>query len=248
MFLAADIGNSRINFSLTDDKSIVKSMILDTDINKDSDFYMDKLTSAFSSYDITDCAIISVVKNVDKIIKKACDKAFGVNSVILEAKNTSEIKINSDAPQTVGMDRLANVYGVMDMLLPAIVVDIGTAVTFDILSKDKIFLGGVIMPGINMQLKALSNGTSKLPEIELEKSPYAIGNDTKTCILSGVIRGTAAAIDGLLGQCIEELGGCKTIVLTGGQAELISKYMKHPFNHIDKNLTLSGIKRMYALY
>ena len=126
-------------------------------------------------------------------------------------------------------------------------MDIGTAVTFDILSEDKVFMGGVIMPGINMGLKALAEGTSKLPKIKAQQSPAAIGNTTETCILSGVIRGTAAAIDGLIAQCTEELGSCKTVVLTGGQADLVSEYMKYPFNAINKTLTLTGIKKMHDL-
>lgn len=248
MFLAIDIGNSRITSALIDGEKIIKTAGFDTDVNKNAEFYAGKLSDVFSGYDITDCGIISVVNNIDKAIKIACDKIFEINSVILTVEKARDIKINGNAPKSVGMDRLANVYAVKDMQLPAIVVDIGTAVTFDILSKERVFLGGIIMPGINMGLKALSDGTSKLPEIKAQESPSAIGYSTETCILSGVIRGTASAIDGLLEQCIKELGECKTIILTGGQAELISKYMKHPYNKINKDLTLLGIKRMYFLY
>ena len=226
MFLAIDIGNSKITTALFD---------------------KDIFSKKFVGYEIAECAIISVVNNIDKVIKKACDMAFGINSVILDIESASEIKIAGTNPKSAGMDRLANVYAVSDMPLPAIVVDMGTAITFDILNKNKEFIGGIIMPGINMSLKGLAEGTSKLPEINAQEISFAIGNNTETCILSGVIRGAASAIDGLLEQCIEELGECKTIVLTGGQSDLISKYMKHQFDYLDKNLTMLGIKKIYQI-
>lgn len=245
MFLAVDIGNSRINTAVFEGDSIVSTLCFDTLKNTDSDFYKEKLSVISEKFGITDCAIISVVDGIDKVIKIACDEVFGIVSVILGVKHLSEIKIGGSNPESVGMDRAANVYAVLRHPLPAIVVDIGTAITLDVLNEKKEFLGGVIMPGINMELRALVDGTSKLPYIEPKESPQAIGNTTETCILSGVIRGTASAIDGLLEQCSEELGGCKTVILTGGQAELISKHMKHSYSSLDKGLTLLGIKRIY---
>ena len=150
-----------------------------------------------------------------------------------------------DKPYTIGADRLANVCAAAKYPLPAIVVDIGTAITFDVLDKDKNFIGGVIMPGVNMGIKALADGTSKLTEIAPDVSPSAIGNTTETCILAGVLRGTACAIDGLLAQCEDELGCKATVIMTGGQAELILKYMNRTPDYMNKNLTLEGLKHYY---
>lgn len=246
MFLAVNIGNSKINFAVFCKDKIIKTFSIDSDKNKNAYFYQTALTNEFHNYDISSCGIISVVNDLDKAIKPVCDKIFDINSVILSYKSADTVSINTNHPETVGMDRLANVYALSDSLLPAIVVDIGTAVTFDILSKEKVFLGGIIMPGVNMSLRGLHEGTSKLPEIEPKEPLKAIGNTTETCILSGVIRGTASAIDGLLEQCTEELGECETVILTGGQAELVSKYM-HTKYPIDKDLTLKGIKKIYDL-
>jgi len=245
MFLAVDIGNTRTNLVLFDSDKIIQSVGFETLNSADKNFYKIELKSLFQDYKISECAIISVVNNMDEIMKDACDEVFGVNAVILKPDSVSDIKINTKEVKSVGMDRLANVYAASDYPLPAIVVDIGTAITFDILSADKEFMGGIIMPGVNMQLKSLALGTSKLPEIEPKESLYAIGNDTETCILSGVVRGTAAAIDGIIEQCIEELGDCKTIILTGGQAEFLSKYIKTSFSLINVNLTVIGIKKMF---
>lgn len=245
MFLAVNIGNSKVNMAVFSGNEIVKTFSIDSLKDKDSDFYKNEFERIFFGTEITECAIISVVNELDNVIKMACDKAFEIDSVILKHNSAKNIEIKSGHPESAGMDRVANVAAVSDYPLPAIVVDVGTAVTFDVLSEKKEFLGGIIMPGVNMQLKSLAVGTSKLPEIEPKESPYAIGNDTETCILAGVVRGTAAAIDGLLKQCIDELGDCKTIVLTGGQAELISQYMKHSVSIKDKNWTMLGIKKMY---
>ena len=243
MFLAVDIGNSCIKNAVFDGDNITFGSI--PRMKENIGYYKNTYTSAFGGADITSCAIISVVNGMDEMIKAVCDELFGIESVILCAEDAKEIKIKPDCIGQVGMDRVANVYGVIDSPLPAIVVDIGTAVTFDILSQGREFLGGAIMPGVNMQLKALSDGTSKLFEVKPQESPSAIGNDTETCILSGVVRGIASAIDGLLEQTAKELGGCKTIILTGGQAELVSKYMKTKAD-IDKKHTVSGIRRLYC--
>lgn len=245
MFLAINIGNSRINLAVFDENKITAVYSMDSFKNKDSDFYKKEFAKLLSDMKITECAIISVVNGMDTIVKIACDEAFGISSVVLNYNLAKDLKIKSDHPESAGMDRVANVYAALEYPLPAIIVDIGTAVTLDVVNEKKEFLGGIIMPGINMSLKALADGTSKLPCIEPKKSSYAIGNTTESCILSGVIRGTASAIDGLIKQCADELGGCKTVILTGGQAELISEYMNYPVSFVSQNWTQLGIKKIY---
>ena len=146
-------------------------------------------------------------------------------------------------PKEVGADRIANAYAAKNKYpLPIIVVDIGTAITFDIVAKNGDFVGGVIMPGLGLQLKALNLNTSKLPQINLEDSVNAIGNSTKTAILSGIIRGTAMAVEGLVNQCEIELGEKATIVATGGCCEIVSKYMSRKFDYVSSTLTLEGFR------
>ena len=130
---------------------------------------------------------------------------------------------------------------------PIIVVDLGTATTFDIVDKNGNFLGGVIMPGIKLQLNALSLNTSKLPKIEPDKSEIAIGNDTESAILSGVIRGSACAIEGLISQCEKELSEKAIIIATGVYCGLISKYMTREFDFVNPYLTLEGLRFLYEL-
>ena len=126
-----------------------------------------------------------------------------------------------------------------------IVIDFGTATSFDIINSKKEFLGGVIAPGINTQMKCLKNSTSKLPKIDVSISPAAIGHNTTDAILSGVIRGTACMVDGLVEQCEAELGEKVTIVATGGYCGLIANYLKRPFDFVNPVLTLEGLRFIY---
>ena len=131
--------------------------------------------------------------------------------------------------------------------LPVIVVDFGTANTFDIVNKEGEFVGGVIAPGINTQLNSLSKCTSKLPNLDATISEKAIGDNTIDAILSGVIRGTACMVEGLISQCENELGEKATIVATGGLSGLISNYMNRKFDYVNPILTLEGLKELYKL-
>ena len=163
-------------------------------------------------------------------------------------KINTGIKIITDRPDEVGADRIANAVGAYSQYkTAAIVVDFGTATSFDIINSKGEFLGGVIAPGINLQMKVLNKFTSKLPRIDVAISNNAIGHNTTDAILSGVIRGTACMIDGLVSQCEDELGEKAVIIATGGYSGLISNYLKRPFNHINPSLTLEGLRQLYNL-
>ena len=121
----------------------------------------------------------------------------------------------------------------------------GTATTFDIINENNEFMGGIITPGMQIQLKALSKFTSKLPLLDVEPIKNVIGHNTQEAILSGVIRGHACMIEGLLKKCEQELGKKPVTIATGGYAFLISEYMEKPFDFIDEDLTLKGLNIIY---
>ena len=245
MLLAVDIGNTNITLAIFEDNQIIETFRTSTDRELDEQEYALIFKAICTNYEITDCVIGSVVSELNILIKKTCDKLFKINSLLLNNEYLN-FKINVENPKTVGIDRLANTYGASVLYsTPAIVVDIGTAITFDIISENKEFIGGAIMPGIDMQFKALNINTSKLPRISAETSEKAIGNNTEKAILSGVIRGTASAIDGLLEQSISEINSKPIIIGTGGQCKQIEKYMKSKFDYINPDLTLLGIKYLY---
>lgn len=242
MLLAVDIGNTNITLGVFDKDRLLKTFRLKTIVGKD---YESELRALLQRFKVTSCAIGSVVTELTSVIKENCDKIFGLNSFVFTAQN-SGVVIALDEPEQVGADRLINVCGVLDKYaLPAIVVDIGTAITFDVVSKDKKFLGGAIMPGINLQFLVLNQYTSKLPLVEAGESEAAIGKDTKSAILSGVIRGIAGSVDGLVQQCEKELGEQVTLIATGGQSCLVADYLSRKFDVINPDLTLEGLRAAY---
>lgn len=248
MFLAVDIGNTNITLGLFDKNTLIEVFRLETDKNTLQESYEKELSSMFGNYDIKECIIASVVDELDKVFKSACENVFGIKVFLFNNTFETGLKIALDKPQEVGTDRIANaVAAKMHYPLPAIVVDIGTATTFDIVNKNGEFVGGIIMPGLNLQFKALSINTSKLPEIEVKVSKKAIGNNTQDAMLSGIIRGSACAIEGLIHQCELELGEKATIIATGGHSKLISEYMFRSFDYVNPALTLEGLRYLYQL-
>lgn len=248
MLLSIDIGNTNITLGVYEKNLLVETFRLASDKELSQSEYEILFSTITKAYKIRHCVIGSVVEELSKKIKKACDNIFGINSFLFSDFSNSGIEIALKNPKEVGADRIANAYMAKEKYkLPAIVVDIGTATTFDIVSKDGKFLGGVIMPGLNLQFKSLCVNTSKLPQINAGFSDKAIGNCTEKALLSGIMRGSACAIEGLIHQCELELGEKATIIATGGHCKLISEYMFRQFDYIDSNLTLDGLKKLYEL-
>lgn len=248
MLLVLDVGNTNITLGIYNGDKIVETFRLVSDKNLSVNDYEKSFKDLLSKYDIKKCIIGSVVDELNNVLKETCDKAFGVDALVFKSVLKTGVELDVEKSSSVGVDRIANAYAAKKLYsTPCIVVDLGSATTFDILSKEGKFLGGIIMPGINTQLKSLSEKTSKLPNIEPEKISKVIGVDTKTCILSGVIRGHACAIEGLISQCEEEIGEKVFVIATGGLSTLVSEYMTRKFDYINSTLTLEGFKLLYEL-
>lgn len=248
MLLTSDIGNTSITLGLFEDDALVEEFRLASDKDLPLDEYEVLLKSLFKDFKIEDCIIASVVEELTLKFKKACDNVFGINSLVLSTEINTGIKIKIDNPKEAGADRIANAVGAYVLYKrPVIVVDFGTATTFDIVNSNGEFIGGIISLGIMSQMKALNKFTSKLPRTDISISPSAIGHNTNDAILSGVIRGTASMIDGLVEQCEKELGENATLVATGGYSGLIANYLKRPFDFINPTLTLEGLRYLYQI-
>lgn len=246
MLLTADIGNTNITLGLFDGNKYINEFRLASDKDLSGEEYEILLKSLFKDYFIEGCVIASVVEELNIKFKRAVDNVFDIKSVFVASDVELGIKIKTDNPREVGADRIANAVAASNMYEGAvIVIDFGTATSFDIINSKKEFLGGVIAPGINTQMKCLKNSTSKLPKIDVSISPAAIGHNTTDAILSGVIRGTACMVDGLVAQCEAELGEKATIVATGGYCGLIANYLKRPFDFVNPILTLEGLRFIY---
>ena len=248
MLLTADIGNTSITLGLFDEEALVEEFRLASDKDLSFEEYEVLLKYLFKDFFVDSCIISSVVEVWTKKFNKAVDNVFSIDSIILSTMINTGIKICLDNPKEAGADRIANAAGAYVLYKhPVIVIDFGTATTFDIVNSEGDFIGGIISLGIMSQMKALNKFTSKLPRIDVSLSPNAIGHNTNDAILSGVIRGTAAMIDGLVEQCEKELGEKAILVATGGYSGLISNYLKRPFDYINPTLTLEGLRYLYQI-
>lgn len=248
MLLCADIGNTNITLGLFEEDALVEEFRLASDKDLTLEEYEVLLKSLFQNYKVTDCIIGSVVEELNDKFKSAVQNIFKIEPIFLTVDINTGVKIALPNPNEAGADRIANAAGAYVLYQkPTIVVDFGTATTFDIINTKGEFIGGVIAPGLNLQMKVLNKFTSKLPRTDVAISNSAIGNNTVDAILSGVIRGTACMIDGLVEQCEKELGAKAVLVATGGYSGLIANYLNRQFDFINPTLTLEGLRHLYHL-
>ena len=246
MDLAVDIGNTNIKCGIFQDGNLIITVNITSDINLDYTKLESQLKNVLCNYNIKKCAIASVVDELTDNVYSAVNNLCNITPQIIRYDKISKLKSNVKNLSSIGIDRIINVYAAEKIYsFPAIVVDIGTASTFEIIDKKGNFAGGFIFPGVQTQLKSLYSNTSKLPDIKIDHMKTfssVINSETNKAILSGVIRGQAHAIEGLIKDSEKELGYKTKIIGTGGGAEFISKYMTtRNFDIIDKNLTLKGI-------
>ncbi|NLE91953.1 MAG: type III pantothenate kinase [Elusimicrobia bacterium] len=151
-------------------------------------------------------------------------------------------------PKEAGLDRLVNAYAAVKLFgAPLICVDLGTTATFDAVSARGEYLGGMIFPGMDMQLRALCGGTALLPKVKLRAPSGLLGKRTQDGMLNGVVRGTAAVCDGLCAGMKKQLAGKAAVIGTGGDIRLISRYTR-VFDRIEPDLTLRGLRMLYEYY
>lgn len=248
MLLTSDIGNTNITLGLFDNEAFIEELRLASDKDLSQEEYEVLLKTLLKDFKIDGCVIGSVVEELNDKFFNAIKNILGVEPIMLTNKINTGVKIKTDFPDEVGADRIANAVGAYVLYKkPTIVVDFGTATSFDIINQNGEFIGGVIAPGINLQMKVLNKFTSKLPRTDVAISTKAIGSNTTDAILSGVIRGTACMIDGLVEQCEKELGEKAVLIATGGYSGLIANYLKRPFDFINPTLTLDGLRHIYNL-
>lgn len=248
MLLVSDIGNTNITLGVFEGDKLLETFRLESDKDLSQKDYEFLLETILKKYEITNCIIGSVVTELTNVLKNSVDKVFNIQSFVLNSDMHLGIKLKLENPQEVGVDRIANACAAFSLCKKAvIVVDLGTATTLEVVNSCGEFLGGVIMPGINMQFSILNKSTSLLPKIGYDNVHTVIGNNTNDAILSGVIKGTACSVEQLLQECEKELGEKANIVVTGGFAPLIAKHSTREFNYINQNLTLEGLRIIFEL-
>lgn len=246
MILTFDIGNTRTNIGLHEDDSLKKKFWIYT--NSTQDVIEACLLENLGEVTVDGAIIGSVVKDFDAELCSVLKKIFNIEPVVIGYQSNLPIRLALEAPEKLGVDRIVNgAYAYSKYEQSVIVVDCGSAITFDIVNNDAEFVGGIIALGLKNQLKSINSSTSALPKLEISDVKSAIGKNTKDAILSGVIRGTASMIDGMIADCVEELGLTPKIVLTGGDAQVLSRYIKSSIDVIDVDFTLKGLEYLYVL-
>ena len=250
MLLAIDIGNTNITLGVFNGDDIVHSWRLSTVITRTEDEYGVFIKNILKEYNLDKevkyAVIASVVVQLTEKIKTAVEKYIGIDSLIVSHKIKLNVALNTDSPSQIGADRIANACAVSKLYsVPAIVVDFGTATSFDIVNKNNEFIGGIITAGMKIQAEALSTNTSKLPKLNIEAPKNVIGRNTIDAMLSGIVRGHASMIEGLISECEKELGEKAVIIATGGYSSVISKYLNRKFDYINPDLTLIGLNIIY---
>ena len=257
MLLAIDIGNTNTVFALFDANAPEKALNvwrLKTVAGKTEDEYAVHLTQLFSSQgvaldQISQVILASVVPDADAAILRLCQKYFDIVPMIVGDKSLDlNIEINVDKPDEVGADRLVNAIAARASYdTPLIIVDFGTATTFDIVSAKGVYDGGIIAPGPNLSLEALYLAAAKLPKVDIKKPESVIGRNTVTAMQAGLYWGYVYMIDGLLSKLKQEMNEQDvTVIATGGLAQLFAGDIE-AIDHIDQELTLDGLKEIYCL-
>lgn len=240
MLLTIDIGNTNISFGVFRGNKIIKRFDIPT-----KDYNLRKLRRNLAKINTDDAVICSVVPKVTNILKKDLQKLLGKRPYIIGKDIRVPIKNLYRNPKQVGQDRLVNAYaGIKFYGYPLIAIDFGTAITIDVVSKNKEYLGGMILPGLGISLDALRQRTALLPKIKLEKPKEFIGRDTKNSILSGLIYGFSALTDKVSVKIKHIIGKNALVVGTGGNINLIAQYCKQ-LDRIDVDLTLKGLNLIY---
>ncbi len=247
MLLVIDVGNTNTVLGVFEGKKLRAQWRLTTNQEQTADEYGILIRNLFTldgiePRQITGLMISSVVPPLNAVLEETATKYFGLRPVFLGPGMRTGMAIHYDNPQEVGADRIANAVGAFEKYGgPCIVVDFGTAITFDAVSEKGEYLGGVIAPGIGISAEALFARAARLPRVEIRQPEKVIGSDTVSSMQSGLFYGAVSLVDGILDRLSAVLGKKMKVIATGGQASLVagaSKY-KPP---VDPWLTLEGLR------
>lgn len=253
MIICLDVGNTNIKYALYDGEQLSLSFRVATEHKKTSDEYGGQLISILKNNDVKIADIeggimSSVVPQLDYTLERMIKTYLGFKPLQLAPGLKTGLNLRVDNAKEVGADRVVNnVSGVRKYGYPLIIVDFGTATTFNVIDKKGEFIGGVIAPGIKGSLDSLVNGTAKLPRVEIERPDKVIGTNTVTNMQSGIVYGFAGLVEYIVKKIKKELKEDSVLtVATGGFSEIIAKEISC-IDRVDKLLTLEGLRYLYYL-
>ena len=255
MLLLIDCGNTNIVFAIAQNDRILKKWRINTDPKRTADEYYVWLIKLLeieniNLLSISDCIIASVVPDALLSILNFNKEYLKIEPFIVGENNLKiGIDINIDNPSEAGADRIVNAVAVKKFYnKPSIVIDFGTATTFDIVSKSGSYEGGIIAPGVNLSLEALYMAASRLPRIKVDntKNINVVGKNTKDSMYSGIYWGYISLIEGLVARIKEENNFNYYVIATGGLSNLFSKNCSI-IEKVDNELTLNGLIHIYNI-
>lgn len=253
MIICLDVGNTNIKYAIYESETLKLSFRVATEYKKTSDEYGGQLISILANNGINPTEIkggiiSSVVPQLDYTLERMCRNYLKINPLSLGPGLKTGLNIKVDDAKEVGADRVVNnVAAIRKFGYPLIIIDFGTATTFNVIDKHSQFIGGVIAPGIKGSLESLVNGTAKLPRVEIERPKTVIGRNTVTNMQSGIFFGFAGLVDYIVRKIKHELRYDNIkVVATGGFSEVIAGEISC-IDEVDKLLTLEGLRYLYYL-
>lgn len=251
MLMAIDAGNTNVVFALYDGKNVLQSWRCKTDAGRTADEYASWLHPLFdgaglSFADVTSAIISSVVPDANFNLMRLCERNFACPAkLVRQGMEGMDLVIKLNKPEEVGADRLVNAVAVKQHYrYPAVVVDFGTATTFDVVDSEGAYCGGVIAPGVNLSMSALHQAAAKLPRVGIAKPGNVIGRDTVGAMQSGIYWGYVSMVEGMIERISSEMGVKPFVIATGGLAVLFAEGTDI-IETIDEELTLKGLIRLY---
>lgn len=251
MLLVIDVGNSNTVIGLYDGDELLHDWRVRTVVNLTIDEYGMLIMSLYktvnvNSKTIKDIIISCVVPTMLNVLEPLCLKYFNIKPLIVGPGIKTGMPIHYDNPKEVGADRIVNAVAAFEKYKsPLIIVDFGTATTFDYVSEKGEYMGGCIAPGIVISTEALFERASKLPRVELSKPSKIIARDTVSSMQAGIMWGYAGLVDGIVKRIKKEINCDATVVATGGLAQIIAAETE-TIDKVEEMLTLEGLKIIYS--
>lgn len=250
LLLAIDVGNTNMVFALYEEESLKHFWRCKTESSRSADEYAVFLNQLFDLVDVewsdvSDVIVSSVVPDANFHLDQFCDKYIQTKAIFVDSKSICDIRIDLDQPKEIGADRLVNAVATKAFYdLPAVVIDFGTATTFDVIDKGGVYRGGVIAPGVRLSIEALSRRAAKLPHINIEKPDQVIGKSTLSAMQSGMYWGYIGVVDTIVERIKMEIGQDITVIATGGLASLYAESTES-IDVVDENLIFKGLLEIY---
>lgn len=252
MLLAIDIGNTDIAFGVFEDEELRATWHIATGIHRMADEYAALLLyllqhQNIDKSDIEDVTLCSVVPPLVPTFEDVFQRYFHLSPLVVGAGVKTGVRIRMDNPREVGADRIVNAAAAHHLYGgPVIIADLGTATTFDTVSREGDYIGGVIAPGMGTAAEAMVMRTAMLPRVELARPKKVIGTNTISAMQSGIIFGYVGLVEGIVARIQQELGEKALVVATGGYAEIIARETA-VIEAVNPDITLIGLRLIYLM-